>query len=83
MMTPSIGLAAREDENTPGIADLSGFSFVNFEFHPHYSNAPEEKVFLHSYSDAKKTIYVCKDGEGIHYSSGNIKTFGDVFMLAQ
>lgn len=82
MMTPSIGLAAIEDENFPGLTDLSGFSFVNFEFHPHHSNTPEEKTFLHAYGDSKKSIYACKDGEGIYYSDGNIKTFGDVSVFA-
>lgn len=82
MMTPSIGLAAIEDENTPGLTDLSGFSFVSFEFHPHHSNSPKEKSFLQDYNDGKKTVYMCKDGEGIYYSNGNIKTFGDVSVFA-
>lgn len=81
MMTPSISLAAIADENTPALTDLSGFSFVPFEFHPHYANSAEENDFLRAHCDASKMIYTCKDGDGIYCSNGDIKTFGDVSMF--
>lgn len=77
MMTPSIALAAIADENTPALTDLSGFAFVDFLFHPHSTNSPEEKDFLRAHYNAAKTLYVCTDGNGIFYSNGEIKTFGD------
>lgn len=37
VMTPNIGIAPVDDgdENLPGITDLTGFNFVNFEVSPH------------------------------------------------
>lgn len=77
MMTPSIALAVDVDENSPGLTGLSGFAFVDFSFHPHYINSPEEKDFLRTHCDTTKKTYVCKDGDGIYYSDGAIKLFGD------
>jgi len=81
MMTPSISLAAVADENTPGLTDLSGFSFADFEFHPHYIGSAEENDFLRAHRDAVKTLYACKDGDGVFYSNGEIKIFGDVSVF--
>lgn len=37
LVTPNVGIASADngDENLPGIADLSGLGFVNFEVSPH------------------------------------------------
>ncbi|TSC54671.1 MAG: peptidase S51, dipeptidase E [Parcubacteria group bacterium LiPW_30] len=77
MMTLSIDLAFIEDENTPNLKDTKGFGFVDFEFHPHFSES--DYSFLSEYVERKKTkIYICKDGDGMFYSDGNIKLFGEV-----
>lgn len=81
MMTPSIALAVDVDENSPGLTDLSGFAFVDFIFHPHYINSSEEKDFLRTHCDATKKTYVCKDGDGMYYSDGDIKLFGDTSLF--
>lgn len=77
MMTPSISIASNADENVPGLSGFTGFGFVGFEFHPHYSH--EDDDFLRGYMKDKNTItYLCKDGDGIFYSDGGIKLFGEV-----
>ncbi|KKT30440.1 MAG: Peptidase S51, dipeptidase E [Parcubacteria group bacterium GW2011_GWA1_44_13] len=76
MMTPTIDLAGFEDENIPNLKDTSGFGFVDFEFHPHYSN---DRDYLSEYINGENNdLYVCKDGSGIFYSNGEIKLFGEV-----
>lgn len=78
MMTPSIDLAKFGDENTPNLKDAAGFGFVDFEFCPHFTNK-EEQNFLSEYMKVKnRELYTCKDGDGIFYSNGIIKLFGDV-----
>lgn len=78
MMTPSIDLAGTEDENIPGFMDGAGFSFVDFEFHPHFKQNQGELVFLSEYRKKKnRKLYVCSDRSGLFYSEGKIKLFGD------
>lgn len=76
MMTPSIDLAGFEDENTPNLKDTSGFAFVDFEFHPHFKDTDVD--YLSSYMKKGDHVYTCKDGDGIFYSNGEIKFFGEV-----
>lgn len=77
MMTPSIDLASFGDENTPNLKDTTGFNFVGFEFHPHYNSADTD--YLHEYEKRENIdLYMCKDGDGILYSNGEIRTFGEV-----
>lgn len=80
MMTTSIDLAGFEDENVPDLKDTTGFGFVDFEFHPHFNN--EDSKFLNGYIKNKNNdLYICKDGDGIFYSNGEIKLFGEVSIL--
>lgn len=82
MMTPSIDLASVEDENTPGIKDTTGFSFLDFEYHPHFIES--DYNFLQKYKKEKDVkIYVCKDGDGIFCGDGGVKLFGEAkeFLL--
>lgn len=79
MMTPSIDIAGFADENTPGLTDMSGFGFVDFEFHPHFNGDEEERTFLSEYARKKNVkLYTCKDGGGIFYSEGRVRMFGGV-----
>lgn len=75
MMTPSISLAGFEDENIPNLKDTTGFNFVDFEFHPHFNNI--DYAFEHM-RNKDNDLYVCKDGEGMFYSNGEVKLFGEV-----
>lgn len=77
MLTPSIDLAGFGDENTPNLNDTTGFNFVGFEFHPHYN--PTDTDYLLEYTKRKNIdLYMCKDGDGIFYSNGEIRIFGEV-----
>lgn len=73
MMTPTIELA--KSENLIGLQDSSGFGFVPFEFFPHYTK--ENKNFPMNYSTAR-TVYLCKDGDGIFVSGESVTMFGDI-----
>ncbi len=79
MMTPSIDLAGiGGDKNTPNLKETAGFNFVDFEFHPHFKNN-EVPDYLSKYTKGKDhDLYTCKDGDGIFYSNGEIRLFGQV-----
>jgi dipeptidase E len=78
MMTPTIDLANGCDENTIGLQDTRGFSFVPFEFQPHYTE--EDNGFLSQYK-TKNKVYLCRDGDGIFVSNNEVKIFGDIGEL--
>lgn len=75
MMTPSIDLAGFEDENSPNLQNTKGFSFVGFEFHPHFHTEYNDR--LSQYMEKRSSeMYTCKDGSGIFYADGKISLFG-------
>ena len=79
MMTPSIDLAEYGDENIPELKNTQGFNFLDFEFHPHFTDQTGEKSYLSDYKKTKnRIIYTCKDGGGIFYKNNQIKLFGGV-----
>lgn len=79
MCTPSIELAKFGDENEVGMTDFSGFGFVDFEFHPHFTDEPSERERLAEYKCAHgREIYMCKDGAGLHVSDSGVEAFGEV-----
>ncbi len=79
MCTPSIELAKFGDENEVGMADFSGFGFVDFEFHPHFTGDQNERRNLAEYQRTHgREIYTCKDGAGLHISDSRVEAFGEV-----
>lgn len=84
MCTPSIELAKFGDKNEVGISDLTGFGFVDFEFHPHFTGEPSEYERLAEYQHAHgREIYMCKDGAGMHVSDSGVEVFGEVSKLME
>lgn len=82
MCTPSIELAKFGDENEVGMTDFSGFGFVDFEFHPHFTDEPVERERLVAYQRTHgREIYTCKDGAGLHVTNGEIVLFGSILTL--
>lgn len=82
MCTPSIELAKFGDENEVGITDFAGFCFVDFEFHPHFTDDQEEREYLAEYQRVhEREIYTCRDGAGLHVSDSGIEIFGDASKL--
>lgn len=83
MCTPSIELAKFGDENEVGMTDFSGFGFVDFEFHPHFTGDEGERERLAEYQQVHgRDIYACKDSGGILIDdSGEITLYGDIFRL--
>ncbi len=78
MMTPSIDLAGYADENTPQLKDATSFGFVDFEFHPHFSNSTDENEYLSEYKKKKNVeVYVCENGDGMFVSGQNVRLFGN------
>ncbi len=79
MCTPSIELAKFGDENEVGMIDFSGFGFVDFEFHPHFTGDQYEHMHLTEYQRTHgREIYTCKDGAGLHVSDLGVEAFGSV-----
>lgn len=82
MCTPSIELAAFGDENEVGMTDFTGFGFVSFEFHPHFTDGQGESERLLEYQRMHKLeIYTCIDGAGLHVSDSGVKAFGSVRLI--
>jgi peptidase E len=82
MCTPSIELANFGDEDEVGTTDFSGFGFVDFEFHPHFTDVPVEHERLAAYRrDHGRDVYVCKDGAGLYVTNDEVVTFGDSFLI--
>jgi len=82
MCTPSIELAKFGDENEVGMTDLSGFGFVDFEFHPHFTDEPEERKQIGAYQRiCGRDVFVCKNDAGLHVMGDQIVTFGEVAKM--
>jgi len=79
MMTPSIEICGSDDANTPRLTDLAAFSFVDFDFHPHYTGEEKEIEFLKKYAAQHgRTLYACPDGSGIHCISNDVERLGGI-----
>lgn len=79
LCTPSIELAKFGDENEVGMTDFSGFDFVDFEFHPHFTDAQYERERLAEYQHAHgRDMYACKDGAGLHVTNDDVVEFGSI-----
>jgi dipeptidase E len=82
MCTPSIELAKFGDENEVGMTDFSGFGFVDFEFHPHFTGDQNERERLLEYQRVHgREIYTCKDGAGLHITTTGVAVFESVVTL--
>lgn len=82
MCTSSIELAKFGDENEVSMTDFSGFGFVDFEFHPHFTGEPEEHEHLADYQRTHgREIYTCKDGAGLYVSGSGVEAFGSILTL--
>lgn len=82
MCTPSIELAKFGDENEVGMTDFSGFGFVDFEFHPHFTGDPDEYERIKEYRRThEREVYVCKDNAGLHVMEAHLATFGGVTKI--
>lgn len=82
MCTPSIELAKFGDENEVGMTDFSGFGFVDFEFHPHFTGEQVEREQLSEYQLVYgRDIYTCKNDAGLHVSDSGVEAFGDASKL--
>ena len=78
MVTPIDRCCVGGDTNIPQTTDMTGFGFVDFEFHPHYKESISENKITAYARKVNRTVYACKDGSGILYTNGNIRLFGDV-----
>lgn len=71
MMTPRIDLAGLADENNVGLMGTTAFGFVDFEFHPHFTDADRE-VLARYMEGNDREVYICEDGGGLLYADGAI-----------
>lgn len=82
MCTPSIELATFGDENEVGMTDFSGFGFVDFEFHPHFTGNQGECERLAEYQRTHgREIYACKDGAGLYITNDDVVVFGSTLTI--
>jgi dipeptidase E len=72
-MTPSIDVAAIPpgDPNLPGLTDLTGLSYVNFEIEPHCNEARFDTVEAYAKERGKK-IYALDDQTAIEVTGNNV-----------
>ncbi|WP_243522336.1 Type 1 glutamine amidotransferase-like domain-containing protein [Bacillus pseudomycoides] len=82
--TKSIDTAQFVDEDIIGIEDRSSLGFVDFDFMPHWSEKLSEACLdlLKDYSKLKnRTVYGCKDGDGIVIEGEDIKLIGNIIKI--
>lgn len=83
LMSPTIGIAEFGDENQVGLQDLSSLNIIDFEFFPHFNGKSETLLSLQKRANAtQKSIYVCKDGDGIIIKDKIIHQIGDIIVLS-
>lgn len=81
VMTPTIALAAVEpggDENIPGVKDLSGLGFVDFEVSPHTPEFMSHEANLGYSKLTKNILYGIDNNSAIEFSDGESRLIGDV-----
>lgn len=82
--TKSIDTAEFLDEDTIGLEDRNSLNLVDFDFIPHWSEELREKCFclLRDYSKFyNRTIYACKDGDGIVIEGEDVKLIGNIIKI--
>ncbi|WP_232297293.1 MULTISPECIES: Type 1 glutamine amidotransferase-like domain-containing protein [Bacillus cereus group] len=82
--TQSIDTAQFIDEDIIGIEDRSSLGFVDFDFMPHWSEKLSEEYLdlLKDYSKLNhRTVYGCKDGDGIVIEGEDIKLIGNIIKI--
>jgi len=79
MTAPTIDIARFGDEDIVRSKDNSALGLVDFEFAPHWdgSDAYLEKIQAYARSK-KKTVFLCKDGDGVIVNKDAIQLIGDV-----
>lgn len=82
IMTEHINITKHEDIKNVSLKDLSSLGLVSFEFMPHWKKNFLYLDDLKEYSkDSGKTIYTCKDGDGITVENKVIKLHGDIKVI--
>ncbi|MBO1627556.1 Type 1 glutamine amidotransferase-like domain-containing protein [Bacillus arachidis] len=82
--TKSIDTAQFVDEDIIGLEDRGSLGVVDFDFLPHWSEEQSEKYLdlLKDYSNlSNRTIFACKDGDGIVIDGENIKLIGNIIKI--
>jgi dipeptidase E len=75
VMTPSIAVAAIEpgDKNLPGLSDLAGFAFVNFELSPHTPEHVSHESNKKYKQSSKASLYGLDDQSAVMVVDGGIE----------
>ena len=74
LMTPDItiaGLPGFEDKNLPGLTDLTGLKFVDFEISPHSEAAMQESMKTYA-ETARNPVYAIDDNTAIRVIDGKV-----------
>ena len=78
LMTPTIAVAGLEpgDENIPGITDLTGLGYVDFEVEPHCDKARFDAVAEYA-KTTKNPVYALDDLSAIRVIDGTVDVISD------
>lgn len=82
--TKSIDTSQYLEDDTVGLEDRSSLGIVDFDFMPHWNNEQSEKSLesLKEYSKLNnRTVYACKDGDGIVIEGEDVKFIGDIMKI--
>lgn len=81
LVTPSIEIADPFDPNLPGLTDLTGLGFVNFEVEPHCTEARYAAV--EAYAKSKPyPVYAIDDQTGIQVVDDKVDVISEGFWRA-
>jgi dipeptidase E len=77
LATPTIKAAGVADQNTPGLTDLRGLGWVDFEFLPHVPNWVEmEKAETYA-KTTKNKFYVLDDNSALKIEDGKVEVVSE------
>lgn len=79
IMTPTIEVALVDngDENLPGITDLTGFSFVDFEIAPHALGMPSVAAHREYAASISRSLYAINDKSALCVVDGELEIVHD------
>jgi len=79
VMTPTIGIAPVDDgdKNLPGITDLTGFNFVNFEVSPHTPEMVSVAANEAYAKSAQNKLYAYNDKSALCVIDDKLETIND------
>lgn len=82
LMSQTIDIAQFGDDNFIDLKNTQALDLINFEFMPHWNTDFKYLDEVKQYSKtSQKTVYSCKDGDGIVIEDNKMNFYGDILKI--